>query len=309
MRYWWVNQKKTHRHEISGGYLWSPKTKSTGARNPFYDFMTEVMPGDIVFSYYNQAIRAVGKALGQAQTASKPDFGLAGANWANEGWYIEVEFETLETPLLPKEHMDVLRPLLPDTYAPLKQTGDGKEFYLTELSDQFGSSLIALIGDAGSSAVSRLSHYRPIENPANDANQAAIAGRTDIGETTKTQLVKARRGQGHFRANVRLNESRCRVTGVSDPTCLIASHIKPWSESNDEEKLHGCNGLLLAPHIDHLFDKGLISFSDDGALLISPDLDVSILQAWAINRTQNVGKFNKDQAIFLKYHRMRHGFE
>lgn len=309
MRYWWVNQKKTYRHEISGGYLWSPKTKSTGARNPFYDFMTEVKPGDIVFSYYNQAIRAVGKVLGHTQTASKPDFGLAGANWANEGWYVEVEFEALSQPLSPKEHIDVLRPLMPATYAPLKNSGDGKEFYLTSLSDQLGSCLLDLIGDSALSAVTKLSHYQPIENPADDLGQAAISGRTDIGETTKTQLVKARRGQGHFRANVRLNESRCRVTGVSDPTCLIASHIKPWSESNDEEKLHGCNGLLLAPHIDHLFDKGLISFSDDGSLLTSHCLDTTILEAWGINTKQNVGKFNKEQATFLKYHRTRHGFE
>lgn len=50
MRYWWVNQKKTYRHEVPGGYLWSPKRKSNEHTNPFYEYMREVAPGDLVFS-------------------------------------------------------------------------------------------------------------------------------------------------------------------------------------------------------------------------------------------------------------------
>jgi len=51
MRYWWVNQNQTYSHEVSGGYLWSPKRKSNGARNPFYESMREVSPGDFIFSF------------------------------------------------------------------------------------------------------------------------------------------------------------------------------------------------------------------------------------------------------------------
>jgi putative restriction endonuclease len=50
MRYWWVNQNQTLRQEVEGGYLWSPKRNKNGHRNPFYEFMREVSPGDIVFS-------------------------------------------------------------------------------------------------------------------------------------------------------------------------------------------------------------------------------------------------------------------
>jgi len=49
VRYWWVNQNQTYRHEIAGGYLWSPKRNANGARNPFYEFMRELSPGDLVF--------------------------------------------------------------------------------------------------------------------------------------------------------------------------------------------------------------------------------------------------------------------
>ena len=48
MRYWWVNQNQTYRHELAGGYLWSPKRNANGARNPFYESMREVAPGHLV---------------------------------------------------------------------------------------------------------------------------------------------------------------------------------------------------------------------------------------------------------------------
>ena len=136
-----------------------------------------------------------------------------------------------------------------------------------------------------------------------DSQERLIKGRTDIGPTAKEQFVKARRGQGIFRANVRLNEKGCRVTKVANPNFLRASHIKPWKDSSDEDKLNGCNGLLLAPHVDHLFDKGLISFSNSGNLLISPRLDRQILEAWGITSDLNVANFSDEQSVFLEHHR------
>ena len=72
MRYWWVNQNQTYRHEVPGNYLWSPKRKANGDRNPFYDFMREVAPGDVVFSFADTLIRAVGIANSHAYEAPKP---------------------------------------------------------------------------------------------------------------------------------------------------------------------------------------------------------------------------------------------
>jgi len=62
MRYWWVNQNQTYMHEVFGGYLWSPKTNSNGARNQFYDNMKRVDPGDVVLSFSDTYIKAVGIA-------------------------------------------------------------------------------------------------------------------------------------------------------------------------------------------------------------------------------------------------------
>ncbi len=70
MRYWWVNQNQTYRQEVSGGYLWSPKRKSNGQRNAFYEFMREVSPGDLVFSYVDTRVFAIGIANSYIDDAS-----------------------------------------------------------------------------------------------------------------------------------------------------------------------------------------------------------------------------------------------
>ena len=82
MRYWWVNQNQTYRHEVAGSYLWSPKRNANGYRNPFYDFMREVAPGDVVFSFADALIKAIGIVNSNAYEAPKPlEFGQAGAYW------------------------------------------------------------------------------------------------------------------------------------------------------------------------------------------------------------------------------------
>ncbi len=98
-------------------------------------------------------------------------------------------------------------------------------------------------------------------------------------------------------------ERSCRVTGVNKKKHLRASHIKPWSQSTDLEKLDGNNGLMLSPHIDHLFDRGFISFNDDGELLLSKKLDPNVMLLWKIDISINVSEFNANQSIYLEYHR------
>jgi predicted restriction endonuclease len=119
----------------------------------------------------------------------------------------------------------------------------------------------------------------------------------------KIQLTKSRRGQGIFKANVRLIENHCRVTGVSNIRHLRASHIKPWAASDNQEKLDGFNGLLLSPHVDHLFDRGFISFKNGGEILISKELNLEVLNQWSISSSKNVGSFTKSQSEYLDFHR------
>lgn len=135
------------------------------------------------------------------------------------------------------------------------------------------------------------------------AQELAILGHADLSSTDKEALISARRGQGIFRDNVLRVEPHCRATGVADPNYLIASHIKPWSESSNAERLSENNGLMLAPHIDYLFGHGYISFSDAGDFMVSPRCPAGVLAAWGISPMINVGPFRHAQREFLAYHR------
>lgn len=302
MRYWWVNQNQTYKFEVPGGFLWSPKTRADGGRNYFYQTMQEVQPGDLVFSYCDTYIKAIGIVQRAAVTAPKPNFRTAGSNWSDEGWYVEIEYAELSNPFKPKEFMNEIRPLLAEKYAPLQENGNGLQgIYLTEISKQFGE-LLAMLSSADLSEIQHELAPLTDEDSEYEINLEIEARKID-GDLEKIQLTKSRRGQGIFKANVRLVEDRCRITGVTNIKHLRASHIKPWSVSSNEEKLDGFNGLLLSPHVDHLFDRGFISFKNNGDLLVSKELNPIVLKQWNITDSANVGNFKPSQMNYLEYHR------
>jgi hypothetical protein len=302
MRYWWVNQNQTYKFEVPGGFLWSPKTRADGGRNYFYKTMEEVRPGDLVFSYCDTYIKAIGVVQRSAITAPKPNFQSAGSNWSDEGWYVEVEFAELNNPIKPKDFMDQIRPLLADKYAPLQENGNGLQgIYMTEISSDFGE-LLVLLSRADLPTIQHELAPLPEDLSEYEIN-LEIEARKFEGDLEKIQLTKSRRGQGIFKANVRLIENHCRITGVNNIKHLRASHIKPWAASDNDEKLDGFNGLLLSPHVDHLFDRGFISFKDSGDILVSKELNPRVLELWSIHANQNVGEFRSGQCEYLEYHR------
>lgn len=283
--------------------MWSPKTRSDGHDNPFYKTMERVKAGDLVFSFADTFIKAIGIAQGVATTAPKPtEFGSAGANWTATGWLVPVQFTELKSQIRPKDHIKQLGPTLPAKYSPLQANGNGNQtVYLAEVPVDMAKVLIDLVGSEGLSITE--AGARTKDEGDDDRAEAALRDRADIGPTTKAQLVQARRGQGLFRARVALQEPFCRLTKVTETAHLRASHMKPWSVSDDREKLDGANGLLLAPHVDHLFDKGFITFSDDGKLLVSQQLPMSVLSAWGIKEEMEVGGFRSEQLPYLFHHR------
>ena len=141
---------------------------------------------------------------------------------------------------------------------------------------------------------------------ARDEREARrIQQRSDIDTAAKSILILARRGLGVYRENLEQIETACRMTGVLDRRHLRATHIKPWHQSDDQEKLDGFNGLLLSPHVKHLFDRGHISFTDAGSLLVSERMNDAVLNAWGLKRGQQVGAFGPEQSHYLAYHRAR----
>jgi putative restriction endonuclease len=311
MRYWWVNQNQTFRHEIEGGYLWSPKRNANGARNPFYESMREVAPGDLIFSFMDTRILAIGIAHSYCWESPKPlEFGTAGENWENIGWKVKVSFAKLTNKVRPKDHIELLRPLLPARYSPLQPNGNGlQSVYLTEVPAPLAEVLIGLIGQEIAPIALAAQNVKPI--PADDLDswerkiEQEVVANSKIPETDRLALVRARNGQGLFKERVSKIESRCRITGVDNPVHVIASHCKPWRDLTNEERLNGENGLLLTPSIDHLFDRGFIGFEDNGTLIISPVAHHLSLQRMGIetDKVVNVGGFTSGQKQFLDFHR------
>ena len=187
MRYWWVNQTRTHEQDIPGGFLWSPQTQSDGRSNRFYDNMREVQPGDVVFSFYDKSIKAVGIVTGIAKTAPKPDFGTTKEQWEKEwlkeGWLVPVEFKELDMAFNPKDLIEQLRPLFQEKRSHAQSFGTGYEhFYLADLPEKFGVELISLLGKSYDIARHELLG-RIAKNSAEDTFEESIKGGTDIEDT------------------------------------------------------------------------------------------------------------------------------
>ena len=122
--------------------------------------------------------------------------------------------------------------------------------------------------------------------------------------TTTEALVKTRVGQGQFRTDVLdLWGGRCCVTGIETQEAIRASHIKPWKDSTDEERLDPHNGLPLAGTLDGLFDSGLITFAPDGTLLVSRKLSVEERERLGIEGAKLLRAPAGRTADYLAHHR------
>ncbi len=256
-------------------------------------------------------IFAIGIAQSYCWESPKPtEFGSAGKNWENIGWKVKVHFTELANIIRPKDYISILRASLPEKYSPLQLNGNGlQSVYLAEVPKPFAETLMGIIGQevtpfllAGAST--SLFSADDIDQ-WEDKIEKSILDDASVRATEREAIIKARIGQGLFKERVSSIESRCRITLVENIVHLVASHCKPWRDSSNDERLDGENGLLLTPNIDHLFDRGFISFEDNGNLIISPVAHRISLRRMGI-RTEgatNVGQFSTGQKKFLDFHR------
>ncbi|EKN3715191.1 TPA: HNH endonuclease [Yersinia enterocolitica] len=172
--------------------------------------------------------------------------------------------------------------------------------YLSKISPELGHLLLKLCHSDSLIQQNDTSDYQEIEKDI-----AEIKAHKLGDPTTAERLIQARVGQGLFRENVLALYPQCPVTGVSMPELLRASHIKPWRDSSDEERLDPYNGLMLAPHVDVLFDKGYISFTDGGDIIIKDEQQVrEVVKKFNIDENIKVN-LNKKTRFYLSWHRNR----
>ncbi len=124
-------------------------------------------------------------------------------------------------------------------------------------------------------------------------------------ETETERLAVQRIGQDMLREGL-LNywNGMCAVTSLALPEVLRASHIKPWSKcESSEERLSAYNALLLSAHLDALFDRGFITFADDGSIQFSPQLTSKQRRQLGLDDGMKLSRIVDEHCTYLDYHR------
>lgn len=164
------------------------------------------------------------------------------------------------------------------------------------------------IGEAGvwygneKENMSVLNYINDYENNRNSCIESISCGIENLTGYEKEVVTKARINQGKFRELLINKYKTCCLCGVSHKDLLVASHIKPWSISDENEKVNEFNGLLLCANHDKLFDKGLITFDDNGRIIISSQIDKFNRIFTNIDDNMKI-KLEDESLRFMKYHR------
>jgi hypothetical protein len=123
-------------------------------------------------------------------------------------------------------------------------------------------------------------------------------------ETERKGLVTSRVGQGAYRKSILFRwNCKCAVTSYSKSDVLIASHIVPWKNSTNEERLDVANGILLSPTFDALFDRNLISFENNGKIILSDTFSKTKYDQLGVSGKECIHHFSKDNHVYLDRHR------
>lgn len=124
--------------------------------------------------------------------------------------------------------------------------------------------------------------------------------------TEREGLVTSRVGQGAYRKGIihRWNY-QCAVTQFNDPRILIASHIVPWKDASDQERLDVDNGILLSPTYDALFDRHLISFENSGKILLSDQISWDDYKKIGVTGNEKIPSLSLGNKAYLEKHRVK----
>ena len=136
----------------------------------------------------------------------KPQFGNSGDAWKSEGWMVNVDYRKMQTPIRPKDHIEMLRPLLPNKYSPLQENGNGNQgVYLTRVPEDLARQLLELLRpDSELVIMEGIEHQGEVKTDQ-EAEEDVVERSINKGPLTDTEketLIRARKGQGQFREDV-----------------------------------------------------------------------------------------------------------
>ncbi len=299
MNFYWVNVGKTFNEATKEGFLWAPNRSMTQAglvrRARHWEVVAEIKKGDIIFCANERHLSKVAVATSDAYKATRPA-SRKFRDWNTDGNRVDVAFKSHMRPVLKQEIASDFIPRFNQFCDPplFNIKGTLNQIYMSKLSSDAGLYLLEMTG-----AITDLLDQLIEEG-----------GKKVITETTKEIIALARLGHGRFRTDlIRRWNGKCCLTGLDIPELLIASHIFPWISSTNEERLDPDNGLLLAAHIDKLFDRGFISFDDDGRILISDSLGGSARKILGISYELSIGKLTPGVSFYMGRHRKLYKYE
>lgn len=287
MAYWWVNQGRTFQLESDGGFFWAPIPVERQNKN--WSAVSQLEPGDVVFSHVRREIRAISTVTSRAVERRQPHQPSSERAWLRTGYYVRAKYVHLDKRVSVAANKDILEPLMPDHLAPMNSAWNADQGYMYSIPPELGQAILRLADMSLNDSVEYL--VTAIQN-------------SSLASTEKEALITARRGQGRFRdALMRLWDGQCAVTSMAIPQLLKASHIKPWADSNHVERLDEFNGLLLNPALDAAFDRGYITFAHDtGKLHVSSQLDMKDACKIGIQSDMQLVRVPEEAAWYLQYH-------
>ncbi|MBO9679246.1 MAG: HNH endonuclease [Acidovorax sp.] len=300
MAFFWVNLGKSYKEVAAHNFLWAPAyvVGNNGRKktNAGWEPVKEVNAGDVIFCNRDENIIYVAVARKAAYPAKRPPT-RAFDQWNDDGFQIDVDLTILTPAVSVAGFKAALMTIHNHECSPalFTKTGGTAQQYMVRLPLGAGALILSYLGDA----------------EVNVCEQVTLSKKGRLKEGgTREAVAQARVGQGQFRDDVlSLWQHACPVTGLSKPELLTASHIVPWSLSNEIEKIDPNNGFPFSPALDKLFDRGYVSFNDHGRLLIKVSaLDIQDLRCLGIAPDAKIRGLNAEQKAYLARHRQLNHF-
>lgn len=286
VKYFLVFQGTTYEEEKELSCLWAPKFGKSGQEVHHHKRLVEVKINDRIIHLVNRKIVAISTAKSKAYDAEAPWKQDDTRPWLKNGRKIDVEMIELSEPILIDNIFQKIRSYLPEKYSPFDRNGSGNQGYFYEINSKIFNTILNT-------------------DFTNDFYDLDILNSPE-SESTKDIFrlnVRSSTWQNYFKNQLfKLWGSSCLVTDIKNENLLIGAHIKPWAKSSDEEKIDPYNGLLLSPNADKLFEIGLISFQDNGSMMIYDKINLSELKKLGIENKIKID-FKEKNLIYLKYHR------
>jgi putative restriction endonuclease len=286
MGYFWVNQGQTFKLEYQFECLWAPLVDKNGRSIHHWDTMNQLRAGDIIINYSKSKVVGYCVAQGSAYNYQKPEEFNGHLNWGTEGRICDVKYYLFETPIDKAVVFNKIKDIISTNYSPFNIKGNVNQGYLYKLTPVEFNIILDLA------------------NVKFESINVDLIPENSSGGTETLAIGKRRIGQGKYRRDViKLWEGKCAITGSSIQELLIASHIVPWKDSSSLEKTDEQNSILLSALYDKLFDKYLISFDDNGKILLSKRIGITEKASLSITGVESIFIKSDRMINYLRKHR------